>query len=59
MCVTGKVRHRSMEAACIAMRKLKNAGLKAYRCQKCNGWHLANDKKDWKIQARIDQLLQR
>jgi hypothetical protein len=59
MCKTGKVRHPSREGAMIALKRIKNAGLKAYRCPFCKGWHLANDNRDWKVQARIDQLLGR
>lgn len=56
-CRTGKVRHRTQRAAVITMRKLHNAGLSSYPCPHCKGWHLGNSNKDWKVQARIDQLL--
>jgi len=58
-CKTGKVRHQTREAAVAALRNIKNAGLKSYKCPHCKGWHLANDRRDWKLQARIDQLLGR
>ena len=59
MCKTGKVRHPSRVAAIIALKRIKNAGLNHYPCPHCKGWHLGNSNKDWKIQARIDQLLGR
>lgn len=56
---TGKRRHHSRVAAIITMKKLKNAALNSYHCRACGGWHLGHSNKDWKIQARIDQLLGR
>lgn len=53
----GKVRHASRLNAIIALKRVGNAGLKCYRCPTCKGWHLANDRRDYKVQARIDQLL--
>lgn len=58
----GKVRHPSREAAVIAMRRMKNAGLSAYRCGLCKAWHLGRSNgptRDWKFQRRLDQLLGR
>lgn len=57
MCRTGKVRHPNRVAAIITMKRLKNVGLNAYRCRQCGGWHLGNSRSEFKIQARIDQLL--
>lgn len=59
MCKTGKVRHSSQAGAIIAMKRLKNNALNSYRCPHCKGWHLGTSNKDWKIQQRIDQLLER
>lgn len=56
-CPTGKIRHATQTGAIIALKKVNNRGLKSYRCPKCKGWHLANDRSQWKVQARIDQLL--
>lgn len=57
MCKTGKVRHPTRQGAIIALKRINNAGLNHYRCPHCKGWHLGNSNKNWKIQARIDQLL--
>ena len=43
----------------IHIRRLKNKGMEPYRCRLCGNWHIANSRTDWKVQARIDQLLQR
>lgn len=52
-----KIRYPSQTAAVGAMKRIKNDGLNSYKCPKCGGWHLGNSNKPWKIQARIDQLL--
>lgn len=52
---SGKVRHRNKGAAVAALKRLNNAGLSAYPCSHCRGWHLGNQPK--KIQDRLDQLL--
>lgn len=57
MCKSGKVRHKTREGAIITLKKLKNAGLSAYPCKMCGGWHLGNSSKGNKVQSRIDQLL--
>lgn len=56
-CSTGKVKHNSRRDAILALKNINNAGLKLYECVKCKGWHLANSKSNFKVQARIDQLL--
>jgi hypothetical protein len=53
----GKVKHASREAAIIAMKRIRNAGLNSYKCPRCGGWHLGTSNKPWRIIARIDQLL--
>ena len=57
MCKTGKIRYRNQTAAVGAMKRIKNKGLSSYKCPACKGWHLGNSRSDWKMQARIDQLL--
>ena len=52
---TGKVRHATKDGACVALKKIGNAGLNVYRCRVCKGWHIGNSK--FRIQDRIDQLL--
>jgi len=52
-----KVGHKTQWLAIKALRKLNNAGLKSYLCPKCKMWHLANSRSNFKVQARIDQLL--
>ena len=53
----GKIRHRTLSGAVMALKAIGNAGLKSYKCPRCGGWHLANSRKDHKVQARLDQLL--
>lgn len=53
----GKVRHRDQTAAVAALKRIGNAGLSSYRCDKCGKWHLGNNRRPDKIIARIDQLL--
>src|SRR5262245_53133000 len=53
-CASGKVSHRTRAAAMIHIHRLKNKGMEAYRCRLCGNWHIANSRKDWKIQMRID-----
>ena len=53
----GKIRHATKTGAIIALKRLKNAGLNFYRCPFCDGWHLGNSNRSWKVQARLDQLL--
>lgn len=54
---SGKVRHKTEGAAFGALKRSKNAALSVYRCNRCGHYHLGNSRKDWKQQARIDQLL--
>ena len=58
-CSSDKVTHKTRSAAMVHIRRLKNKGMEPYRCRLCGNWHIANSRKDWKVQARIDQLLQR
>jgi hypothetical protein len=57
MCVSGKIKHKTRADAMIHIRRLQNKGMEPYRCRLCGNWHVANSRKDWKVQARIDQLL--
>ncbi len=34
----GKVRHRDQTAAVAALKRIGNAGLSSYRCDKCGKW---------------------
>lgn len=54
---TGKIKHPSRIAAIITLKKLKNKGLNSYHCSACGGWHLGTSRADYRVQARIDQLL--
>ena len=42
---TGKIKYPSKFAAVKVLKKVNNAGLSAYLCRHCNGWHLGNN---WK-----------
>jgi len=59
MCPSGKVTHKTRGGAMIHIRRLKNKGMEPYRCPLCGNWHVANSREDWRVQARIDQLLRR
>lgn len=52
----GKVRHSCKAHAVIALKKVGNAGLQAYPCARCGGWHLGTSNREHKQQARLDQL---
>jgi hypothetical protein len=54
---TDKVRHASRGAAVLALRAIDNAGLAAYRCKSCKGWHLGHRRE--LAAARIEQLLRK
>lgn len=54
---TGKKKHHSEDAAFSALRKVGNRGLSVDSCPQCANWHLGSSNRDWKKQARIDQLL--
>ena len=54
---TGKVQYGSQTEAVRAMIRLGNRGLSSYRCPRCACWHLGNSRSQFKVQARIDQLL--
>lgn len=50
-----KVLHKDKTSALIAAKRINNAGLGAYRCKQCKGWHLGNYKSN--ATDRIIQLL--
>ena len=51
-----KVKHRTITAAIIALKKVKNAQLNAYQCEECGYFHLGRSNEWHKVQARLDQL---
>jgi hypothetical protein len=59
MCPSGKITHKTRTGALIHIRRLNNKGMEPYRCPLCGNWHITNSRQDWKVQARIDQLLSR
>lgn len=54
---SGKVRHADQISAIIAMKKMKNAQLSAYKCRFCHGWHVGRSWSLEKLWARFDQLV--
>lgn len=56
---TGKVRHHSKDAACIAAKRVNNCRLNVFKCAKCKGWHLGNSNHPFRVQERFDQILAR
>jgi len=58
-CATGKVRHPTKEAACVAAKRFKSNLLNVYRCGRCEGWHIGNSSSQFRFQKRIDQILAR
>lgn len=54
---TGKKRHRDKTGAIIHIKKLKEPGMKAYKCAKCGGWHIGHA--NWRdgLQSRLDRLI--
>ena len=39
---TGKIKYPNQYAAVATLKKINNAGLSAYPCPNCGGWHLGN-----------------
>lgn len=54
---SGKVRHAYRRAALKALARVDIVSLNVYKCPRCHGWHLGNDRSDFRTQQRIDQLL--
>lgn len=59
MCKSGKVKYKTILSAQIALKRLKNKALEVYKCNLCKGFHLGHSRLDYKIQARITQLLKK
>ena len=56
---SGKRRHPRLFNAMMAIKHARNKQLVAYFCGRCGGWHVGNSNAPWKVQARIDQLLEK
>lgn len=54
---TGKIRHKSKTGAIIHMKKLKEPGMRAYRCHQCSGWHIGHANAFDGFQSRLDRLI--
>lgn len=54
---TGKIRHKSKIGAIIHIKKLKEPGMRFYRCQKCQGFHIGHANAADGFQARLDRLI--
>jgi hypothetical protein len=56
--VTRKIQYRSEYAAWRVVKQFNNAGLSIYKCERCNHWHFGNSREPWKVQARLNQLIE-
>jgi hypothetical protein len=52
-----KVRHKTHDDACIALKRVQNVNLNVYQCPKCNFWHLGSSKNPMRFCQRIDQVI--
>lgn len=52
----GKVRHRNKHCADLALAAVNHAGMTAYKCPHCYGYHLGHD--PTRAADRITQLLE-
>jgi hypothetical protein len=53
----GKKRHRNRVGAMIHISKLKEPGMRPYRCTQCQGWHIGHANRADGIQSRLDHLI--
>jgi hypothetical protein len=56
---TGKVRHKTLLSAQIAVKKTKNAQVQVYKCDTCKHFHIGRSRDLWKKEKRLDQLFRR
>lgn len=55
----GKRKHHSLLAAQIVCRKMKNAQMHVYKCDKCKCYHVGRAAGAWAVERRLDQLFNR
>lgn len=56
---TGKVGHKTLLSAHIAVKKTKNAQVRVYKCKICQLFHIGRSKDPWLKEKRLDQLFRR
>jgi len=55
----GKVRHKNLLSAQVAMTKTKNAQVEVYKCRICKHFHIGRSSAPWRKEMRLDQLFRR
>ena len=54
---SGKKKHPNRSVACIARRRQKLVGTRAYKCRVCGMWHLGRSNRPYDVQQRISAIL--